>query len=509
MRIGGDQWCPRERGVTVINDIHDLGLVLDSKVKLVVIESWDERRVLETLTSLAIKRSLGLYTWSVTEGLQRLGFAADASAESASLEPEAALKLIKYDPQPNLYVLCDLHPYLVDNPKLVRLLKEIALAEGAHKPTLVLVSHALKLPAEVQRYAAHFALALPSEEELLAIVRDEATRWSEGNRGARVRTDNRTLQQVVKNLRGMSHAEARALARRVICDDGAITQDDLPELNKSKFQLLDLEGVLSFEYDTARFAEVGGLRAFKRWLSEREPAFLAGQSEDLPKGVMLVGVQGGGKSLAAKAVTGLWGLPLLRLDFACLYNKFFGETERNLREALQLAERMAPCVLWMDEIEKGLASGDHDGGVSQRVLGTLLTWMAERKAPVFLVATANAIDRLPPELVRKGRFDELFFVDLPDAEVRAEIFAIHLQRRELAPAQFDLPALAAACEGFAGAEIEQAVVSALYAAQARQHAVDQALLLQTIQSSAPLSVVMAEDLARLRAWADGRTVSAD
>ena len=470
MRIGGDQWCPRERGVTVINDIHDLGLVLDSKVKLVVIESWDERRVLETLTSLAIKRSLGLYTWSVTEGLQRLGFAADASAESASLEPEAALKLIKYDPQPNLYVLCDLHPYLVDNPKLVRLLKEIALAEGAHKPTLVLVSHALKLPAEVQRYAAHFALALPSEEELLAIVRDEATRWSEGNRGARVRTDNRTLQQVVKNLRGMSHAEARALARRVICDDGAITQDDLPELNKSKFQLLDLEGVLSFEYDTARFAEVGGLRAFKRWLSEREPAFLAGQSEDLPKGVMLVGVQGGGKSLAAKAVAGLWGLPLLRLDFACLYNKFFGETERNLREALQLAER---------------------------------------KAPVFLVATANAIDRLPPELVRKGRFDELFFVDLPDAEVRAEIFAIHLQRRELAPAQFDLPALAAACEGFAGAEIEQAVVSALYAAQARQHAVDQALLLQTIQSSAPLSVVMAEDLARLRAWADGRTVSAD
>ena len=278
----------------MINDIHDLGLVLDSKVKLVVIESWDERRVLETLTSLAVKRGLGLYTWAVTEGLQRLGFAADVSEESASLEPEAALKLIKHDPQPNLYVLCDLHPFLVDNPKLVRLLKEIALAEGAHKPTLVLVSHALKLPVEVQRYAARFALALPSEEELLAIVRDEAARWSEGNRGARVRTDNRTLQQVVKNLRGMSHAEARALARRVICDDGAITQDDLPELNKSKFQLLDLEGVLSFEYDTARFAEVGGLRTFKRWLGEREPVFLAAKAEDLPKGVMLVGVQGGG-----------------------------------------------------------------------------------------------------------------------------------------------------------------------------------------------------------------------
>ena len=773
----------------VKNDIHDLGLVLDSKARLILIESWDEPRVLQTLTGLALRRGLGLQVWSVTEGLQRLGFAGDSQTDAETLEPEAALRLIKADSQPTLYVMCDLHPFLEDNPRLVRLLKEvamreppggptlvlvshacklppevqryasrfslalpsedellaivrdeasawsarnrnarvrtdnrtlqqvvknlrglshaearalarnvicddgaitqedipelnktkfqlldlegvlsfeydtarfaevgglgnlkrwlaerqgiflegkgsdlpkgvllvgvqgggkslaakavaglwglpllrldfaclynkffgeternlrdalklaeqmapcvlwideiekglasgdhdggvsqrvlgtlltwmaerkapvfmvatanviarlppelvrllkeIALAEGAHKPTLVLVSHALKLPVEVQRYAARFALALPSEDELLAIVRDEATRWSEANRGARVRTDNRTLQQVVKNLRGMSHAEARALARRVICDDGAITQDDLPELNKSKFQLLDLEGVLSFEYDTARFAEVGGLRTFKRWLSEREPVFHAAKAEDLPKGVLLVGVQGGGKSLAAKAVAGLWGLPLLRLDFACLYNKFFGETERNLREALQLAERMAPCVLWMDEIEKGLASGDQDGGVSQRVLGTLLTWMAERKAPVFLVATANAIYRLPPELVRKGRFDELFFVDLPDAEVRAEIFAIHLQRRELEPAQFDLPALAAACEGFAGAEIEQAVVSALYAAQARQQSVDQALLLQMIHSSSPLSVVMAEDLARLRAWADGRTVSAD
>jgi SpoVK/Ycf46/Vps4 family AAA+-type ATPase len=306
----------------------------------------------------------------------------------------------------------------------------------------------------------------------------------------------------------MSHAEARVLARGVICNDGAITQEDLPELNKTKFKLLDLEGVLSFEHDTARFAEVGGLLNLKRWLSERQDIFLAGKAADLPKGMLLVGVQGGGKSLAAKAVAGLWGLPLLRLDFACLYNKFFGETERNLREALRLAEQMAPCVLWMDEVEKGLASGDHDGGVSQRVLGTLLTWMAERKAPVFMVATANAIDRLPPERVRKGRFDELFFVDLPDAETRADIFRIHLLRRELDPASFDLKQLATVSDGFTGAEIEQVVVSALYAGQAQQQAVDQALLLRNISGTAPLSVVMAEDLAGLRAWAAGRTVSA-
>ncbi len=491
------------------NDIHDLGLVLESKVKLIVIESWDEPRVVQTLTGLAVRRNLGLFLWSITEGLQRLGFGAAPADAEPTHEPEAALKLIKADPQPNLYVLCDLHPFLDDNPKLVRLLKEIAMAEGAQRPTLVLVSYALKLPPEVQRYAARFDLALPSEDELLAIVRDEATRWSERNRGARVRTDNRTLQQVVKNLRGMSHGEARSLARNLICDDGAITQEDLPELNKAKFQLLDLEGVLSFENDTARFAEVGGLASLKRWLAERQDAFLDDSGIGRPKGMLLVGVQGGGKSLAAKAVAGLWGLPLLRLDFACLYNKFFGETERNLREALKMAEQMAPCVLWMDEIEKGLASGDQDGGVSQRVLGTLLTWMAEHKAPVFMVATANAIQRLPPELVRKGRFDELFFVDLPDASVRADIFRIHLQRRELDPETFDLPALAAASAGFSGAEIEQAVVSALYAAQARQQAVDQSLLLTSLLSTSPLSVVMAEDLAALRAWAQGRTVAAD
>jgi SpoVK/Ycf46/Vps4 family AAA+-type ATPase len=365
------------------------------------------------------------------------------------------------------------------------------------------------LPAEVQRLAARFNLALPSEDELLALVREEAQRWSEQNRNARVRTDNRTLQQVVKNLRGLSHAEARALARNLIVDDGAITQDDLPELNRTKFQLLDMEGVLSFESETARFAEVGGLGNLKRWLGERQQAFLQGGMADSPRGMLLVGVQGGGKSLAAKAVAGLWGLPLLRLDFACLYNKFFGETERNLREALKLAEQMAPCVLWMDEIEKGLATGDHDSGVSQRVLGTLLTWMAERKVPVFVVATANAIHKLPPELVRKGRFDELFFVDLPTPAVRGEIFAIHLRRRELDVEAFDLAALSQASDGFSGAEIEQAVVSALYAAQARQVAVDQALLLGELHSSVPLSVLMAEDIQRLRHWAQERCVNAE
>lgn len=489
------------------NDIRDLILVLESRIRLVVIESWDEQRVLETLSGLAVSRGLAIHLWSVTEGLRHLTFGGEALDAGESCSAEVALKRVKHDPLGNLYVFCDLHPFL-ESPSLVRLLKEIAMAPVPSAPTLVLVSHALKLPPEVQRYAARFSLALPGEEELLSIVREQATIWSERNRGARVRTDNRTLQQVVKNLRGLSHAEARNLAQSLICDDGAITQDDLPELNRKKFELLDMQGVIGFEYETARFAEVGGLHNFKRWLADRQTAFLTPGLADIPRGVMLVGVQGGGKSMAAKAVAGLWGLPLLRLDFACLYNKFFGETERNLREALKLAEQMAPCVLWMDELEKGLATGEMDGGVSQRVLGTLLTWMSERDAPVFMVATANAIDRLPPELLRKGRFDELFFVDLPDEPTRAEIFRIHLARRDLKTDYFDLTALAAAAEGFSGAEIEQVVVSAVYAGQVLSRDPDQITLMDCIRGTAPLSVVMAEKLDELRRWASGRTVSA-
>jgi SpoVK/Ycf46/Vps4 family AAA+-type ATPase len=231
---------------------------------------------------------------------------------------------------------------------------------------------------------------------------------------------------------------------------------------------------------------------------------------DPPRGVLLLGVQGCGKSLAAKAIAGGFGVPLVRLDFGTLYDKYQGETEKNLREALASTELLAPCVLWIDEIEKGLASGGgEDGGVSRRVLGYLLTWMAERKAKVFVVATANAVRELPAELLRKGRFDEIFFVDLPRAEVRAEIFAMHLKRRRLDPAGFDLPALAAASEGFSGAEIEQAIVSALYDATGNGSAPDQAVLLDALGQTRPLSVLMSEQVGALRAWARERCVAAD
>jgi SpoVK/Ycf46/Vps4 family AAA+-type ATPase len=231
-----------------------------------------------------------------------------------------------------------------------------------------------------------------------------------------------------------------------------------------------------------------------------------------PKGVLLLGVQGAGKSLAAKCVAGAWQLPLFRMDFGALYQKYHGETEKNIRDALAVANAMQPCVLWMDEIEKGIAgdkSGESDGGVSKRVLGTLLTWMNDRASRVFLVATANDVSQLPPELLRKGRFDEIFFVDLPQAPSRVEILRIHFTRNKQDPAKFDLAALAAACDGFSGAEIEQAIVAAMYEAHAEKKPLDTAMVAAEMKRTRPLSVVMAEKVAALRAWARERAVSAD
>lgn len=490
------------------NDIKDLDLMLASRVRLIVIESWEERRVLELIAGLAVKRAMTWHSWNQVDGLTRLGFAAETDEQDPLCDAEKLLEYIRRHGGHDLFVLCDLHPFL-DSSRVVRLLKSMAMRCDEDGPVIVLVSHALTLPPELQRLAVSFSLSMPSDEQLASIVREEAARWSAQNGGQRVRTDSRTLQQVVRNLRGITHAEARRLARNLIADDGAITQEELPQLNQAKFALLDMQGVLSFEQDTARFAEVGGLENFKRWLRQRQDAFARTSAGESPRGVMLVGVQGAGKSLAAKAVAGLWGLPLLRLDFASLYNKYIGETEKNLREALAMADAMQPCVLWVDEIEKGLAPDGADHGVGRRILGTLLTWMAERRSRVFLVATSNDVSQLPPELIRKGRLDEMFFVDLPQSRVREDIFRIHLMRRELNPERFDLPLLAAASEGFSGAEIEQAVVAAVYAGSAREDEVTDQDLVDALGSTSPLSVVMAEKLDALRAWARERAVMAD
>lgn len=489
-----------------MTDLQDLTLLIRSHVPILVAESWDENGALQMLTRVAIEESLPLFCWSVTSGLSRLGFGEDAG-DADTHEPDAALSAIAGMTTPGLFVLCDMHPYLTE-PRLVRKIKDVALAYQHKAHTLVLLSHRLDIPPELQRLTARVSLSTPDEQEIMTIVREEARRWQKNNDGRKVSTDHRTLQQLTRNLRGLTHADVRRLVRAAIIQDGSITESDLPEINRAKFQLMNLDGVLSFEYRTEEFANVAGVDGLRAWLDKRAPAMLGQTPGDKPRGVMLLGVQGAGKSLSARAVAGAWGLPLLRLDMAALYNKFIGETERNLRESLQSATLMAPCVLWIDEIEKGIGVSDSDEGTSQRVLGSLLTWMADQQEGVFVVATANDVSRLPPELMRKGRFDELFFVDLPAGDVREDIFGIHLRKREIDPVGIDLGRLAEAAKGFSGAEIEQVVVSAMYRCSAAGEPLDTNHLEAEIIGTVPLSVTMAESIAGLRAWADGRAVPA-
>lgn len=488
-------------------DTHDLSLMIDAHVPIIAVQSPDERRVLDLLTSLAGKRNVALSEWSVTRGLRKRGFSVESPRNPSLQDPEELLQHIARTTGPSIYALCDFHPYLKGEPTVVRHLKDIALDYGVRKNTLILISHSIEVPAEIGRMTAAFNLRLPSDEELMAMVRSNAQEWSQRHKNQRVKTDQATLETFIANLRGVTHADAQVLIRHAVFNDGAITESDIPEVNKLKFELLDAEGVLRFEYDTERLANVAGLENLKHWLEVRRNAFLE-DSVDRPKGILLLGVQGGGKSLAAKAVAGHWGLPLLRLDFGSLYNKFHGETERNLRNSLNQAELMAPCVLWIDEIEKGLAQGTSDSSTAQRVLGTLLTWMAEHRKSVFIVATANDVTGLPPEVMRKGRIDEVFFVDLPDREVRREIFRIHLGQRDLVPDDFDLDALADVTDGFTGAEIEQAIVSARYLCDSADRTIDSEAITEAVNRTYPISVLRGDSIDALRAWAADRTVPA-
>jgi SpoVK/Ycf46/Vps4 family AAA+-type ATPase len=375
---------------------------------------------------------------------------------------------------------------------------------------VLLISHEVALPRELEPFSARFEMKMPDLAARRSIVERILEEYRSSN-GRVVKVDAKALDLLVQNLAGLGYAETERLAHNAVCQDGAVTAADIPAVMKAKYELLNRGGILSYEHDLADFSDVAGFRNVKVWLKQRSAAFAESRPAglDAPKGFLLLGIQGCGKSVAAKAAASTFGVPLLRLDFGALYNKYHGETERNLRESLQTAEVMAPCVLWLDEIEKGLATGEGDSGTSHRVLGTLLTWMAERKSRVLLVATANNIDALPPELIRKGRFDEIFFVDLPTPEQRGEILTIHMRKRGLQGRAGDLSPLVEASDSFSGAEIEQAVVAALYAAHASSQIPSAAHILAEIRRTRPLAVLMREHITHLRAWANGRTVPAD
>lgn len=495
-----------------MSELQDLVALLRADTPLIVIETADEPRVVELFRQTLLHVWRALYRWSITEGLRRIDLDREDPADSA---PDASntLQAIRDAEQRGVYLLLDFAPYL-GYAGTQRQLRDIIQRRHCQPHVLVLVGTKIELPADLEAHAVRFTPHLPDFNALLKLVREEAAGYTREHGGKRVEAEDAVVARIVRNLQGLGAPDARRIARHLIYDDGVLNDSDLPQLAKLKFELLNRSGHLHYEYDTAQFADVAGARRVKRWIERRRTSFAEGKAPpglDLPKGILLLGVQGCGKSMLAKAMAGGFAVPLLRLDFGALYNKYHGETEKNLRDALASAEQLAPCVLWIDEIEKGLASsGDGgDGGVSRRVLGYFLTWLAERKAPVFLVATANQVHELPPELLRKGRFDEIFFVDLPDAPTRAEIFATHLRKRELAPEAFDLAALAAASEGFSGAEIEQAIVAGLYAAHAASATLDDALLSGELRQTRPLSVLMREQVETLREWARERTVPAD
>lgn len=507
--------------------MNDLEVLLRSRVPIIVVDSRDEAQVLKALagacrqvtapapgprsagaSTIPTRTGLPLFQWTVTDGLKRLD--ADMGPPQRMLaQPPDILKHIRATVLAGVYALLDFHPYLQD-PTIVRLLKDIAQDYERCARTVVLIGFQTEIPHELEHLAARVALALPDRNERRQLVEEVARQWMRANPRQAVKIDARALELLVENMSGLSAADTQRLARKAIYDHGTIELSDVPLVMQAKYELLNHAGVLQYEHDTAQLSDVGGLVNFKAWLRKRCAAFDGSAPElDPPKGVLLLGVQGCGKSLAARASAGIFQVPLLRLDCGALYDKYIGESERNLRESLASADVLAPCVLWIDEIEKGFASGDSDGGATRRVLGAFLTWLAEKSSRVFVVATANDIAELPPELIRKGRFDEIFFVDLPSLSTRVEILRIHAARRGIALDTASLATLARECEGFSGAEIEQAVVAALYSAHAKQTAPDAQLLGAEIAATRPLAVVMAESVAALREWAKDRTVPAD
>ncbi|CAM5786032.1 AAA family ATPase [Cellulomonas persica] len=489
----------------------DVAALIAARTPIVVLETADEAAAVELVVRAAhgaagITGGRPVLRWSVTEGLRRLDVDL-GSTQRHNADAVTMLRAVVENSAPGVYVLLDLHPWFED-PVVVRLLKDAAQAPAAQRSTVVLVSRAVDLPHELEHLAVHVPVAFPSAAERAAIVDETVQQWAASS-GRFPHVDPQARDLLVQRLAGLSRSDVARLARGAVVDDGAITVRDVPVVERARFDALAADGVLSYEYATVGAADVVGLDRMMHWLTLRRPA-LDGTAPHLesPRGVLLLGVQGCGKSLAARAAASVLGVPLLRLDLAGVHDKYVGESERRLRDSLAAADALAPCVLWIDEIEKAVASSDGDGGSARRVLGTFLTWLADRRSSVFVAATANEISALPPELVRKGRFDEMFFVDLPDEASRAALLRLHAARRGLTLRDEDLGPLVAASAGFSGAEIEQGVVAATYAAHAKAVSLDAAAVLAELGHTRPLAVVMGERVAELRAWASARAVPA-
>ncbi|HXN24563.1 MAG TPA: AAA family ATPase [Candidatus Dormibacteraeota bacterium] len=485
-------------------------LLVNSRHPLITVETSEESRVEELLHDVAEELSVPLFVWSVTTGLARQNGAPIYHTEDADAAI-ASIALIKGDA---LFMLKDFARYC-EQDKTCRRLRELAEGFRDARRSIIISGPSLKLPAELENDAVAFRLDFPDTDLLLQVV--HRTLAETGRQASfRVDLDTANLHQLAQSLQGLTSEEARRTLTKCLLARGRADAALLADILEAKRQILRRDGVLEYVKVGSNFSDVAGLRSLKKWLKKREGALtLEGQTFGLepPKGVLITGVQGCGKSMAAKAIAGEWRLELAKLDAGALYDKYIGESEKRLTRALSVAEQLAPIVLWIDEIEKGFAatsaSSDVDGGLSQRLLATFLTWLQDRQSGVFIAATSNNLSLLPPELLRKGRFDEIFFVDLPGADVRAALFEIHLRRRGRDPGQFDLKELATASEGFSGAEIEQSIVAGLYTAFSQKQLLSTAIILAELHATRPLSVTRAEDIAALRVWARDRAAPAD
>jgi len=479
------------------NVFHELKTLVRSMHPVVVIESAEEERVDDLLRALAADLRLPLFTWTVTKGLQRID---GSHAIHGTADPRTLLRHLATLTVQAVFHLKDLAPHL-SSAETARAFREAAHAFTVTRSTIVLSGHAVAMPDGVSRDAVRLHLQLPDRAELKQLVQ-RTLRSLRSQHPIEVSLPPDGMDGLLDALAGLTLNQARQAVARAVLDDHRLDLQDIPQLLKRKGERIRDAGVLEFYPPEENTFELGGFSRLKEWLARAQVGF-TDEARSLglpaPRGVLFVGVQGCGKSLAAKIIARTWGQPLLKLDAGRLYDKFVGESEKNLRKAFDIAEAIAPCVLWIDELEKAFATGsDGDAGLSRRMLASFLTWLQERKAPVFVAATANDLSRVPPELLRKGRFDEIFFVDLPDASEREAIFRIHLELRKQNPAAFDLTGLGAATNGFSGSEIEQAVVSSLYRALHEKQPLTTALLLQEIGQTSPLSVSRREDIARVR-----------
>jgi ATPase family protein associated with various cellular activities (AAA)/AAA+ lid domain-containing protein len=488
-----------------MDSTEDLRLLLASRHSLIVAEVDDEPRFMRILRRAAQLRGYPVWTWSVASGLVRDGM---NDAQMGSGDARRALSFVRQLPDPGVFVFHDLGNLLSDLT-VVRTIKEI-VQSGRMGQTLVLTGPSASVAAELRGLAMPWHLQPPSREELDALVRRIAGDLV--SRGIAVALPPQGFAPLVEAVTGLTFSEAERMILKSALGDGVLDADDARAVRDAKAELLAEDGVLELVSTTESLDRVGGLDGLKAWLAERGRGFEPSARDfglESPRGVLLTGVPGCGKSLVAKTLARTWGMPLVLFDPGRMYGSYVGESEARLRSALSTVEAMAPVVLWIDELEKGLSTdAAGDSGVSRRVLGTFLRWMQDRPEGVFLVATCNDVRSMPAELLRRGRFDDVFFVDLPGPREREQILRLHLSRRKRDSSAVDVAAVAAATEGFSGAELESLVVGAMYATFADGADLTTVRLLDEAAEAAPLSRSRAEDVAALRAWARGRAIPA-